>query len=538
MASMRRSLAKSLSRFSRRKSKEIAVKEIVDFRGISLHKLQEICAAVASQELAPEVRLFRLTGELAGRSDIPIGTSIKLLQELDSGLAQGLLPYSAEVIEFCPGQNTVEKLREEWSTEDIAEHVILALTQDLESGNQIYLATVEDSSAVGQPYQGTFVSHARSSCFAELVYSLSSHLGSKNDGEIDGQYVWIDVFCTNQVIFCQQGLSEQQELSFFQALTQLITNFENVSIFFDHWNSPTPLLRTWCVWEVFTSLQYGRSLQAIFADGQEEDFKEVLMRDPDEISAVSSFRLDVQQSHCSLARDTFSLRNAFNRTIQGNYAAINVKINKQIGIWVMQMALQTIEHARSGSDPLELAKVLSQTASVMDKCGRYTEALLYYEEALTIQRECLGDFTADVATTLNNLACVYEEQGRYEDALNNYAEVLHILGDLLETEHPYIATTLSNIAMIHRIQGEYDDSLRYYLQALDIRRKSLGHRDPDVANTLNDIGCVEFAQQHYREALEHFQQAAEIKQEALGKSHASFQTSQAWIDACKEHISE
>ena len=61
-----------------------------------------------------------------------------------------------------------------------------------------------------------------------------------------------------------------------------------------------------------------------------------------------------------------------------------------------------------------------------DSQGKYEEALDYYNKALTIRINKLGEDHPDVATTYNNIANVYDSQGKYEEALDYYNKALTI----------------------------------------------------------------------------------------------------------------
>ena len=81
-----------------------------------------------------------------------------------------------------------------------------------------------------------------------------------------------------------------------------------------------------------------------------------------------------------------------------------------------------------------------------------------------------------------------QAQGKYDEALVYYQKALTIRIKVLGEEHPDVATSYNNIGAALEAQGKYDEALVYYQKALTIRIKVLGEGHPDVATSYNNIG--------------------------------------------------
>ena len=68
--------------------------------------------------------------------------------------------------------------------------------------------------------------------------------------------------------------------------------------------------------------------------------------------------------------------------------------------------------------------------------GRYSDAELLFEEALSIQRNVVGADHPDTASSLNNLVGLYYAQGRYSKAEPLSKEAVEIMERVLGAEHP------------------------------------------------------------------------------------------------------
>nr|MBP9893572.1 tetratricopeptide repeat protein [Planctomycetota bacterium] len=87
--------------------------------------------------------------------------------------------------------------------------------------------------------------------------------------------------------------------------------------------------------------------------------------------------------------------------------------------------------------------ILSNIGGIYQVQGRYTEALEYFERALTIQR-ATGDRGGE-GGTLNNIGAIYDNQGRYAEALGTYQQALAIWTEVGNRVGE--GTTLNNLTM-------------------------------------------------------------------------------------------
>jgi tetratricopeptide (TPR) repeat protein len=167
----------------------------------------------------------------------------------------------------------------------------------------------------------------------------------------------------------------------------------------------------------------------------------------------------------------------------------------------------------------DVAATLNNIGSAWDALGEPKKALEYYEQALSIHKEVYGDRHPDVAATLNNIGMAWDALGEPKKALEYYEQALSIGKEVYGERHPNVATTLNNIGMAWDALGEPKKALEYYEQALSIHKEVYGERRPNVAATLNNIGSAWNALGEPKKALEYYEQALSIDKEVYGDRH-------------------
>ena len=184
--------------------------------------------------------------------------------------------------------------------------------------------------------------------------------------------------------------------------------------------------------------------------------------------------------------------------------------------------------AFSRTQPVNLLKtssVLSYLGGAYHHQNLYKLAEPLYEEALSIDREALGDKHPNVANSLNSLAMLYQAQGHYEQAEPLLKEALSIRREALGDKHPEVASSLNNLASLYQAQGHFEQAEPLHEEALSIDREALGDKHPEVASSLNNLAMLYQDQGHYEQAEPLYEEALSIRREALGDKHPDVVTS-------------
>ena len=178
-------------------------------------------------------------------------------------------------------------------------------------------------------------------------------------------------------------------------------------------------------------------------------------------------------------------------------------------ILVAEQALTLAKSLHSG-DHVDVASSLNNLASLYRTQGLYPKAELLYQQALEMkQRLFPGDHPA-VATSLNNLGLLYQFQGRYSEAETLYNKALKMWQWMFKGDHPDVATSLNNLAGLYESQGDYSEAEPLYKQALEMWQRFFKGDHPHVAISLNNLALLYDSQGRYRDAEPLYQQALEM----------------------------
>jgi tetratricopeptide (TPR) repeat protein len=150
---------------------------------------------------------------------------------------------------------------------------------------------------------------------------------------------------------------------------------------------------------------------------------------------------------------------------------------------VLQAATALFERHGYGAESVR-ADHLDQRGRLLNRAGRYDEALLFLEESLAIHQAAVPPNDSALAYAYANLAVVQSDLGR-----NAVAETLLVAavaaarrahGDV----HPLVAAVMSPLATVQERAGRPDAALATYRAVIDMRRELLGEEHPDYAWTM------------------------------------------------------
>jgi DNA-binding SARP family transcriptional activator/tetratricopeptide (TPR) repeat protein len=157
-------------------------------------------------------------------------------------------------------------------------------------------------------------------------------------------------------------------------------------------------------------------------------------------------------------------------------------------------------------DEVNIAQARHGLSALLNRQGRYAEALEHAKEGLRLRRSFATPAPAMVAYSENAVGWLYAHLGQYAEALRHCGHALELHRE--SGSRTGAADTLDSIAYVYEQLADPEQALAHYEQALDIYR-SIG--DPEgESRGLIMLGDVQFAAGQ-RSAAEHsWQQAAAV----------------------------
>jgi eukaryotic-like serine/threonine-protein kinase len=167
------------------------------------------------------------------------------------------------------------------------------------------------------------------------------------------------------------------------------------------------------------------------------------------------------------------------------------RLNRYPEAEVIDREVLQIARSQFGPTHWRVGFILGNLGSVLvgqDKPDKIREGIPYYEEALAIRRQTLGDRDPLVAQMYLLLAEAHRQLDEPAQALPLAQKALALLEQTEGPGHPHVAYALREIGRDYMYLNRSAEAEPHLRRALDIRRKELAADSPDVANAKATLG--------------------------------------------------
>jgi eukaryotic-like serine/threonine-protein kinase len=236
---------------------------------------------------------------------------------------------------------------------------------------------------------------------------------------------------------------------------------------------------------------------------------------------------------------------AINRRVRGpestqvaedinNIATIN--INK--GDWKKaeeglreSLAIYRKALGNKSSESEDVALVLNNLAMLLKFQNRISEALPLYLESTSMTRKIFGPNHPELASNLNNMGMLYIKVKNYPEAEKLLQEALSIDREALG-ESKSVAITLSNLGSLNFERGQLSLSEDYHRQALAVAEKRYGANNPGLADYFERLGVVLTKEKQFAEAEANLRKALSLRLLQFAPNHFRVATTNSFLGAC------
>ncbi len=170
----------------------------------------------------------------------------------------------------------------------------------------------------------------------------------------------------------------------------------------------------------------------------------------------------------------------------------------------------------------EYLAAINGMAGLYHDIGYFTEAEIFYAEALHIQDSLGGKNTNVYASILSNYALLQQDRGAYGDALDYFEEALQIKGGLLGPDHPDYIAVVANLGLLYLDQANYEQSRRMLETALVRYENIFGREHPQLVYALINLARLEIALGNYPAAEPLLKEALLIQEKNYGPDHPAY----------------
>jgi hypothetical protein len=194
---------------------------------------------------------------------------------------------------------------------------------------------VRAGGSTGVGTANTFVSHAWTFVFEELIESLRLFEAQQLAAGRPPSYFWLDIFVVDENA-AHTYPSEWWQTSF----TQAVGSIGHTALVLTPWHSPVPLRRAWCLWEIYSTLTTQAKLSVCMSNAQNADFRRALVESADAV--VSSLcTIDAETAEAGSKKDLDMIFAAV-RTLEGGFQTLNVTVMQEMRSWILASVQQAL----------------------------------------------------------------------------------------------------------------------------------------------------------------------------------------------------
>jgi hypothetical protein len=315
------------------------------------------------------------------------------------------VPSDVEVAEWeaagNPGDLPAPALFESLTTAQVVSHVIKPLTVVNECSYVELLLAAEANSggaALLAADATVFVSHAWSNNFVSMAEAVLVALDGKADSS--RVYLWNDIFVVNQ-----HRANDLQQAWWVNSFAKAVAVIGRTLLVADPYAEPVPLKRSWCLWEIYSTLEGTDSdevndgvgsadnalnwagLRVALPPAQVAAFDSDLAHNLDAVRAAVE-RIDVRRATAFKPTDQAHIHDTI-ATSPGGFVLVNTRIRERLIGWLLRKADDTLQAELSASaqgdtsvDPLRLCRIGHLLANWLDLQGESVTARRVSEDML------------------------------------------------------------------------------------------------------------------------------------------------------------
>lgn len=300
------------------------------------------------------------------------------------------------------------------TTTDLCNEYVIPRTKAAESA-YIELPEFQSESKMYFGRATVFVSHAWKYMFCDPLSVMEEY-----EAQHPGTFFWFDLFINNQN--CAASLPREWWSTTFKDSIRLIGA---VVVVMAPWDTPVPVTRAWCLWEIMCALtQDGVLFIARFPPAQRLAFRSAVRDDWERVAAALP-RVDVERAEAFKASD----REFILATVAGTigFAAVNERVRGIMQTWMIAAVEDAIGDMRraashdklhldvSGSDPFyDHAYNVFRAWGDRDRAQRLRDPI----RALESENRFLHDTRGDAEQAVSRTACDLSRQGEHERAIS------------------------------------------------------------------------------------------------------------------------
>ena len=376
----------------------------------------------------------------------------------------------------------------------------------------------------GQPYVSKptdFVSHAWRYNFKDLVTSLETHArdydAKRSEQGLSAiaseRYFWNDIFVEDQ-----NSTASRPKGYFFDSFRNAISNIGRTVIILSPLERPIPLTRSWCIWEIFSSIEASNcELLFVLHNSDRDVFSRLLESGKSGLDKIISSVLQVNSVDAEAfdEEDRATIHDIITNQLEGGFRAVDTVVCKGLREWIQDAALESSKNASSKNDEDYLS-----AARLLHLQGKLDDAERLYKLSFQKRRELHGLEHTETLLSMGLLASIIKMRGRLDEAEPLMRQNLELQTRLHGMDHEDTLWAANELGRLLKAQGHLEEAEIYCVQSMEGRLRLHGLNDARTLTSLNNVASLYMKQERLDEAYTLYHRALTAREAELGRDHA------------------
>eukprot|EP00522_Entomoneis_paludosa_P002965 CAMPEP_0172471304 /NCGR_PEP_ID=MMETSP1065-20121228/67747_1 /TAXON_ID=265537 /ORGANISM="Amphiprora paludosa, Strain CCMP125" /LENGTH=867 /DNA_ID=CAMNT_0013229399 /DNA_START=273 /DNA_END=2877 /DNA_ORIENTATION=- len=258
----------------------------------------------------------------------------------------------------------------------------------------------------------------------------------------DDEYIWMDVFCVDQLAWT--GKSRLPQMKVFReeltdGLQDQIKKIGRTALMLEKWNNVMRTLgQAWILWEIFNTAQAEVKMDVYLPQQEIEHYLRTCMESDSEFDSIQQSLSEINAQNAK-AQDAADRDIIFSKMKEFGFFGVNSLVISQMRDWLIKVAKQRLSEKQEakGQELYHFDFFKIQLASLLQDQGKLEEEG---------RREKLGDHHPHTLNSINNLAMLLQDQGKLEEAEPLLREALDGNREKLGDHHPDTLDSIYNLA--------------------------------------------------------------------------------------------
>jgi len=357
-----------------------------------------------------------------------------------------------------------------------------------------------------------FLSHAWQYNFKNLVAAVKSHF-ARHRSERQDVVVWNDIFSEEQNSLISKGKDY-----FYNAFKDAIESIGYTLLVLDPWDNPIPFTRSWCIWELYSTITTGAKLRIAMPQHSAREFHDTLTHDLQTIAKRMS-AINARKAEAFFSET----KERIDRTIETTcgFTEVNKIIGNKMRKWLAETGRQVLEEEKKlkGEELSCSENLIINLALLFDTLGDLNTAETLLKRALRVREEVFGAFSTQTLLVVEHLGTIFYQQGRLKESHELLGRTMAICEKNFGSEHKITLISKQNFARLVRYEGNLEQAESLMRDVLKARTKILGPDHVDTLKTANSLGRVLRYQDKQNEAVNLLRDTVKRRQQILGFRH-------------------